>query len=530
MTVRARIAASAMDGVTALYRHYIAEPKAPIHDRLASVLGGENAWSTQLARRVAVEPGLCEAVQSYNAALGVNAQVLAKWSAIADGSVRTVVTGQQPGALGGPLLSLYKAATAIALARRIESTSGQRCVPVFWSGSDDDDFAEVRELSVLGRDGSRLDVSIDGSAYRPGLRVGDVSAAAVRAVWNAVTPALPTGPAHDQLGAMLAAAGDFADASARTLAACTGGQIIVVDARMPSLKRAGRDLLLRFFEKESTLRDRLETDSRALAAEGYHAQVQWGHDSGLFVVEDGIRLRVPPEQRDRVRARIERDITVVSPGVVARNVLQDAVFAPLAVVLGPSEIAYRAQMTGIYRELGVAMPLVAPRLSATYLPPAVDEMLSTLGLDARGVVEDPAGLSSRASAGGGDTGLKAAASTLEATFASASGTFVTYATAHLDARARQKLEKRIEEISNRLAQALTGAIEQDSSGPRTRWPFLPRMTDMFRKDSVPQERFLNLATPMLFHDAAAWRAIDALAEEWTGDALDGRVWHGVYSV
>ncbi len=53
-----------------------------------------------------------------------------------------VVTGQQPGLLGGPLLTVYKIATAIKLARRRTET-GFPTVPVFWSGDDDDDLAEA---------------------------------------------------------------------------------------------------------------------------------------------------------------------------------------------------------------------------------------------------------------------------------------------------------------------------------------------------------------------------------------------------
>jgi hypothetical protein len=388
----------------------------------------------------------------------------------------------------------------------------------------------VRELSVLGTDHTRLDVAIDGSAYRPGLRVGDMNAASVRAVWNAVQAALPAGRAHDHLAASVAAAGDFADSAARVLVAATRGQILIVDARTPALRLAARELLLAFFDREDALRALLETDSRALESDGYHAQVQWGADAGLFVVENGIRLRVPPEKRAEVRAQIERDITRVSPGVIARNVLQDAVLAPVAVVLGPAEIAYRAQMTGIYRALGVSMPVVAPRLSATYLPPAVRDMMAALGLDASGIVADPAALAARASASGGNDGLKSAAASLEASFARESGAFLSQASSHLDERARAKLHKRIDEISGRLEQALAAAIEQDTSGPRSRWPFLPRMADMFRKDAAPQERFLSMVTPILDDGDGAWREIDAMAAEWSAAALDGRVWHSVYSI
>lgn len=529
MTVKTKIEIAVTASITPLYRDFVSRNGGRMQSRLPSFHDRE-AWSAARARRVSVAPDLLNAVRDYNATLGVQVSTIKRLGGLADGSARAIVTGQQPGVLGGPLLSLYKAATAIALARAIEQRDGQPCVPVFWLGADDDDFAEVRDLSVLANDYSRLDVALDASAYRPGLRVGDMNAGALRAVWSAVSPALPAGPAHDHLAAAVSAAGDFADGAARALVAATGGEIVIVDARAPQLKEAGRDLLLSFYDRESELRSLLEADSAALERDGYHAQVQWGQDSGLFVVEGGVRQRVPAEQRDRVRAQIERDISTVAPGVIARNLLQDSVLAPLAVVLGPAEIAYRAQMTGIYRALGVAMPVVAPRLSATYLPPAVRDMMDELGVDAAGVASDAARVAAAVSARGGNDGLKEAAAALEALFKRESDAFREQAALRLDDRSRAKLEKRFDELSGRLAQALAAAIEQDVSAPRARWPFLARMADMFEKNSAPQERFLSLVTPMLFHGEEAWRAIDACAGEWTRDALDGRVSHIVYSV
>ncbi|MEE8117642.1 MAG: bacillithiol biosynthesis BshC, partial [Gemmatimonadales bacterium] len=54
-----------------------------------------------------------------------------------------VTTGQQPGLLTGPLLTIYKAVSAIALARRFEEILGRPVVPVFWVAGDDHDYAEA---------------------------------------------------------------------------------------------------------------------------------------------------------------------------------------------------------------------------------------------------------------------------------------------------------------------------------------------------------------------------------------------------
>ena len=61
------------------------------------------------------------------------------------------VTGQQVGLLGGPLLTLLKAATAIARAKQAEESTGVAHVPVFWLASEDHDLTEINQVAFTGK-------------------------------------------------------------------------------------------------------------------------------------------------------------------------------------------------------------------------------------------------------------------------------------------------------------------------------------------------------------------------------------------
>ena len=528
--LHARLPVDRFTAASRLYREFAGAADAPIHRWLGRFDADADEWSGTGARGARVDSAVVEALVKASAALGVDPGVRDRLRGLADGRVRAVVTGQQPGVLGGPLMTAYKIAAAAALAREVEARRGQPCVPVFWMGSEDDDFAEVRALSVLGSDLSRLDVSVDAAAYRPGLRVGDLGGDAVRAVWGAVAGLVPAGEGARRLGEIASASADLAGAAAAVIVAATKGQVAVVDGREPALRTAARSLLLEYFDREDELRAAVDAEGHELAAAGYHAQLSSGSDSGLFLVRDGVRLRVPPERRAVARAEFAADINRVSPGVVARNLVQDAVLAPIAVVLGPAEIAYRAQLAPVYRAMHVASPVVMPRLSATYLPAPVAAMVRELGLAAEYGALQPAELVRTARAAAEDVAFKEAALAMEAAFAREAGVFSALAGDRLDARAKEKLERRLRDLAQRLSQALADAIAQDARGAESRWPFLSRLLDVFEKDATAQERFLSLAVPLLFHGDAAWEAISTMAGEWVGDALDRRVWHGVYSV
>jgi uncharacterized protein YllA (UPF0747 family) len=80
-----------------------------------------------------------------------------------------VVTGQQPGFLGGPLYNVYKALTAIRLARDLANAWERPVVPVFWNHADDHDVAEVHSLVVVNPNLDLRKISLAGmsSGRRP---------------------------------------------------------------------------------------------------------------------------------------------------------------------------------------------------------------------------------------------------------------------------------------------------------------------------------------------------------------------------
>ena len=101
------------------------------------------------ARRVArpLHPGLATALEAQNSVYDESPARDAHLRALRAGAC-AVVTGQQTGLFLGPLYTLYKAASAIRLARFLAERWGTPVVPVFWLQTEDHDAAEIAVCHV----------------------------------------------------------------------------------------------------------------------------------------------------------------------------------------------------------------------------------------------------------------------------------------------------------------------------------------------------------------------------------------------
>lgn len=499
----------------------------------ASARWGERVGRAARPKDPAAARALRERLAASNRALGVSDDVVGRLSHLGE-TTRAVVTGQQPGVLGGPLMSWYKIEAAIALARDVEERTGTPCVPIFWMGADDADFAEIRELVLVSADHQAIASSLPASAHPVGLRVGDIAADAVGALWHglaAFAGALPSGDAVARWSSSsLEGAGDLAEVAARVVVAATGGRVAVVDGREPTLRHAAADLVLEFFDDEDEVRRLVRERGKGLEAVGFHAQLALGPDSGVFLVDEGRRLKIPPERRDEARRRIASDPGTVSPGVVLRTLIQDRVFDPVAVVLGPAEIAYRAQMIDLYERFDVPSPVAFPRLFATWVPPGPAEILEATSLAPSTVVTAPRDLVPAAAAAHTGQALEDARERLVSAVESEAERFLVTAAEHVEGSAREKLRKRVEEATRRLVQAADGVQDAGRVRARERWPFLDDVAGLFERNGAPQERYLWMLAPVAFGGDDARDVVARAARAHVSGVLDGSMVHVVYSL
>ena len=315
-------------------------------------------------------------------------------AALAEGA-GTVLTGQQVGLFGGPLFSPFKAATAIARARKA-TVAGHPHAAIFWLASEDHDFAEVDHVTFpAGRELAQLAY---GKAPESALPAGRI------VLDDSITPLVEhaaelLGPsdATDALAAAYKPGRTFAQAFGDLYSAIFAAQgLLIVDAASRDFHRLGAPVLRAAIERADEFHLALTERGQALEAAGYHAQVAVAPQSSLLFLIDGKtgarmalrRIAPTPAEPNGLWHADQQTLSTsdllgildaeperISPSALLRPVFQDFLFSTSVQVGGPAEIAYLAQSTVLFeRILGRQTPPIA-RFSATLIEPSVAELL-----------------------------------------------------------------------------------------------------------------------------------------------------------
>jgi len=306
-----------------------------------------------------------------------------------------VTTGQQPGLLSGPLYSLYKALTAIKLARTLEPILQRPVLPLFWVASEDHDW-QGNDLQAF-----RLP-SQEGPPNRPLHRIPVETG--LDEVLDRFIQTLPKNDfsdiylelIRDSYPGGVTLPDGFRSILEGLLAEFP---VLFVDAAHPALKEASLPVLVRELEGAEEHEALLRRVATHLEMDGYGLQVP--------ILDRGVNLFLEgPAGRDRlyrdgagfrlnhaeitlsleeIRQRAGTDPSLLSPNVLLRPVVESTLFPTLSYVAGPGELAYFAQLKELFHCYGIRMPVIFPRHSATLVETKVMKVLEKFHLAVEGL-------------------------------------------------------------------------------------------------------------------------------------------------
>ncbi len=418
---------------------------------------------------------------------------LAAWRVGAD----AVVTGQQPGLLGGPLLTLVKAAAVVAEVRR-RKASGRPAVGFLWLATGDDDLPEMgwgrlavgEELAEVREDGWGRAQELGGTV---------ALSAACAAFLDSVRTRLPGGHAE---AALALAAECYApgvrlgEATARFLSRLLAGTgVVLIDALEPELARAAAGLTTNVLTALPQCWEALEAGTSELRARGWSAPLRISPGRLPLFRRAGdrretvatIRGACPPAVAREHEAHPERFL----PNAWLRPLVADAALGSAVSILGGAELAYHLQTAPVREVAGAGRPEWRLRPHVTVVTSSERRLAAQLRVGPEHVLRAqppahalPGGATRRRLAT-----LRTATGERVAALAAAARSELPGLAGDIEATAK-KLEGTLGWLEGRL----DATAARDAETEVARWR---RLRAFLRPGGQPQERHLSVLAPLV---------------------------------
>jgi len=347
-------------------------------------------------------------------ALGAPAPARANAELLGREGTMAVVTGQQPGLLGGPLYTFLKAAGTVRAAGALTAAerargSSRRWVPVFWNASEDHDLDEVNGVVLPDDSGRprrvRAGIRADGRACR------DVSSETpiLDAFLDEAEAMAPAGPHRAAASALLreTRGGSIASWFSRIYLRLLGEHGLVV-MEPDHVREATRPLMERELLEPGRLTRAVTRGGEAMRAAGLEPVLATEREVNLFITHEGRRRALRRDgprfviegttarhDLETLRRRIAEDPKAFSTNVALRPLVQDAALPVGVQLAGPTELAYLAELAVAHEDAGVPRPRVLPRPAGTLVETPVSRALRGLELSAATLLTDPDRLEAR---------------------------------------------------------------------------------------------------------------------------------------
>lgn len=343
---------------------------------------------------------LCDILAGQNRGFGAGEKTFGSIERLRREDAVAVVTGQQAGLFCGPLYTVYKALSAVRMAKCLNDR-GFNAVPVFWAATEDQDFDEIASAEVIGTDSQIRKVA---TAVRPspeGLPVGKVALdSSIRQTIDEVIDALPSTEFANATKTLLEESyreGDsFGSSFAKLIAHLLSNYgLIVLDPIDERIKELVSPIYSKAVEHADAIVDALLDRNVELAEAGFHSQVLvendyypmfWHDDDGVrrSLKRDGELLRVTGTRltlgRENLTSAAVNEPQRLSPGVMVRPVVQDFLLPTVCYFGGAAEIAYFAQNSEVYRILERPVTPILHRQSFTIIESKHNRTLERFGL------------------------------------------------------------------------------------------------------------------------------------------------------
>lgn len=346
-----------------------------------------------LARNSRDQKELTTIIRQFMEPLGLSKKANEHLEQLEQGAM-VIVGGQQAGILTGPLYSVHKAISVIALAKEQSTKLQQPVIPVFWIAGEDHDLEEINHTYTVH--GELLKKRAYGERSR---RKTMASATAlnkesmtqlINTIIRDIGETEYTETLIRQLVDALNNSETFTD-----FFACLMNQLfkeeglLLIDAANFQFRQFEHKYFAQIIQSNEEIARVVTEKEQELERAGYGKPILATYEAAnLFYVEDGERHLL--ERKNDLFVNLAANLKFtqeellevahnhperLSNNVVTRPLMQEMTLPVLAFVGGPGELAYWATLKNAFSVLDLQMPIFAPRLHITIITRHVEQLL-----------------------------------------------------------------------------------------------------------------------------------------------------------
>lgn len=298
-----------------------------------------------------------------------------------DNNCFTVFTGQQCGLVTGPLFTIYKAITAVQLAKYLCEHNEEKFIPVFWVASEDHDLDEINQLTFPNSNGiaESLNLDLEFSGYS----INDI------VTENQLKSFISKLPDHwrqtefsEKIYSLFNKKTESLSESFTYLMSYIFKDYGLVFVEPHLIRELSIDINQKALENDKMIHEIVDKSSKELVGRGLKPVLHLDEGLNFFVYNEKKRQKFYPDKntdtyslkdnklsftKEELEKIIHNEPERISQNVILRPIVQDSVFPNVATVCGPGETGYFAQLKGVYDLFQREMPVIYPRLSITLI-------------------------------------------------------------------------------------------------------------------------------------------------------------------
>ncbi|QUG40994.1 bacillithiol biosynthesis cysteine-adding enzyme BshC [Psychrobacillus sp. INOP01] len=339
---------------------------------------------------------LAEVITSYMSKYGISEKSSQHIDELRNNGI-VVIGGQQAGILSGPLYSIHKAISVIALAKQQREILGIPVIPVFWIAGEDHDIDEINHVYI---ERSR---TLQKLVYPEKTRTKKIASESafdlklmdsyLDEIFKSLPETLYTKNLKSKVIELLEnnlTYTSFFTALMNELFQEEG--LLLLDAAYEPLRKLESDYFqLQILHAPEIAKVVLEHEKK-MEQEGFGTPIQAKESAAhLFYIEEGERFLLErvndqfiheakgfsftlDEMMEIAREHPEK----LSNNVVTRPIMQEMVFPVLSFIAGPGEIAYWGTLKTAFELFDMKMPVLMPRISISIVNAKTQSLLEKL--------------------------------------------------------------------------------------------------------------------------------------------------------